>query len=77
LISRVLIVGLRSIGKLHLRLARKKFPLSSIKVLRHQKTSSIPDFSDAYFSTLEDAIQLAPQITIVANPSTFHVHVAQ
>ena len=77
MVSRILIVGLGSIGKCHLRLAREKFPLASIKVLRHLKTSIIPDFSDGCFATIEEAIQFAPQIAIIANPSTFHVQVAQ
>ena len=77
LISRILIVGLGSAGTRHLRLARKLFPDSQIKVLQHRTQSTIPQFSDGCFSTMVEAIQFAPQIAIIANPSTFHVEVAQ
>jgi predicted dehydrogenase len=77
LISRILIVGLGSAGTRHLRLARELFPNSQIKVLRHRAQSTTPQFSDGYFSTMAEAIQFAPQIAIIANPSTFHVDVAQ
>jgi len=77
LISRILIVGSGSAGTRHLRLARERFPNSQIKVLRRRAQSTIPQFSDGYFSTVSEAIQFAPQIAIIANPSTFHVDVAQ
>ena len=77
LISRILIVGLGSAGTRHLRLARELFPDSQIKVLQHRTQSTIPQFSDGCFLTMVEAIQFAPQIAIIANPSTFHVNVAQ
>jgi predicted dehydrogenase len=77
LISRILIVGLGSAGTRHLRFAREHFPNAEIKVLRNRAQSTIPQFSEACFSSIEEAIQFAPQIAIIANPSTFHVHVAK
>ena len=77
LISRILIVGSGSAGTRHLRLTREHFPNSQIKVLRHRSECAIPEFSDGFFSTIKDAIQFAPQIAIIANPSTFHVGVAR
>jgi predicted dehydrogenase len=77
LISRILIVGLGSAGIRHLRLAREFFPSAEIKVLRHRPQSTIPQFSEGCFSNIEEAVQFAPQIAIIANPSTFHVHVAR
>ena len=77
LISRILIVGLGSAGTRHLRLARELFPDSQIKVLQHRTQNTIPQFSHGCFSTMVEAIQFAPQIAIIANPSTFHVEVAQ
>ena len=77
MISQILIVGLGSAGTRHLRLAREYFPNSEIKILRHRAQSAIPEFSDGCVSTLEEAILFAPQIGIIANPSTIHVHVAQ
>jgi predicted dehydrogenase len=75
--TRILIVGFGSAGTRHLRLAREYYPNSEIKVLRHRVQSAIPQFSDGYFSTIEEAIRFAPQIAIMANPSTFHVCIAQ
>ena len=77
MISRILIVGLGSAGIRHLRFARQHFPNAEIKVLRHRAQSAIPQYSDGCFCTIDEAIQFAPQIAIVANPSTFHVHVAK
>jgi predicted dehydrogenase len=77
LISRILIVGLGSAGTRHLRLARHYFPTAEIKILRHQTKNLVPQFAEGSFSTLEEAILFAPQIAIIANPSTFHVQVAQ
>jgi predicted dehydrogenase len=76
-ISRVLIVGLGSIGKRHLRLARELLPNANIHVLRHQECDSIPEHANGCFSSLEQAINFAPQLAVVATPAPFHVGVAQ
>jgi predicted dehydrogenase len=76
-ISRVLIVGLGSIGKRHLRLARKLLPNADIRVLRHQACNSVPVRSNGCLSSLKQAIDFAPQIAVIANPATFHMEVAQ
>ena len=59
MLQRILIIGLGSAGKKHLRLARKLLPFSEIKILRHQETGEIPEFSDGYVGTIEDAIEYA------------------
>ena len=46
MINRVLIVGLGSIGKRHLRLARDLLPNADIRVLRHQPTNDVPENSN-------------------------------
>lgn len=73
LISRVLIVGLGSIGKRHLRLARELLPHADIRVLRHQETDSVPEHANGCFSKLEDAIAFAPQLAAISSPATFHL----
>lgn len=73
LISRVLIVGLGSIGKRHLRLARELLPHADIRVLRHQETDSVPERANGCFSKLEDAIAFAPQLAAISSPATFHL----
>lgn len=77
MISRVLIVGLGSIGKRHLRLARELFPQADIRVLRHQESTLIPEYSNGCFSDIERAVEFAPHIAVIANPAPFHVASAQ
>ena len=77
MINRILIVGLGSIGKRHLRLARELLPNADIRVLRHQATSEIPEFSNGCFSSIDQAIAFAPQIAVIANPAPFHITTAQ
>lgn len=77
LINRILIVGLGSIGRRHLRLARGFFPTADIRVLRHQECISTPEYATGCLSSLEEAIAFAPQLAVVANPATFHLDVAQ
>ena len=77
LINRILIVGLGSIGMCHLRLSRELLPKADIRVLRHQVTREIPEFSNGCFSSIEEAIAFAPQIAVIASPATFHIATAQ
>lgn len=77
LTTRVLIVGLGSIGKRHLRLARELLPNADIRVLRHQVCDSVPEHANGCFSSLEDAIAFSPQLAVIASPATFHVDTAQ
>lgn len=76
LINRILIVGLGSIGKRHLRLARELFPDADIRVLRHQECVSVPEYASGCFSDLELAICFAPQIAVISSPATFHMETA-
>jgi predicted dehydrogenase len=77
MINRILIVGNGSIGMRHLRIARERFPNAQINVLGHRAASDIPEFSNGYLTTIAEAIQFAPQVAIIANPSTFHTPTAQ
>lgn len=77
LINRVLIVGLGSIGRRHLRLARELLPIADIRVLRHQVCDSIPEHANGCFSNLEQAIDFAPQLAVIASPATFHMSAAR
>jgi predicted dehydrogenase len=76
-INRILIAGLGSIGQRHLRLARELFAKADIRVLRHQATSEVPEFSNGCFSNIEEAIAFAPQIAVIASPAPFHITTAQ
>ncbi len=77
MISRILIVGLGSIGKRHLRVARELLPNADIRVLRHQLTNEIPEYSNGCFFEIEEAINFLPQIAVIANPAPFHIAAAQ
>lgn len=77
LINRILIVGLGSIGKRHLRLARALLPNADIRVLRHQAGSAVPDSANGSFSSIDEAIAFAPQTAVIASPAPFHIATAQ
>jgi len=77
LINRILIVGLGSIGKRHLRLARELLPNADIRVLRHQGTNEEHEYSNGCFSSIEEAVVFAPQIAVISSPATFHITTAQ
>jgi predicted dehydrogenase len=77
LINRILIVGFGSIGKRHLRLARELLPNADIRVLRHQATNEVHEYSNGSFSSIEESIAFAPQIAVIASPATFHIGTAQ
>ncbi len=77
MISRILIVGLGSIGKRHLRLARQLLPDADIRVLRHQAKCEVPEYSNGHFSDIAEAIAFAPQIAVIANPAPFHIGTGQ
>jgi len=72
-INRILIIGLGSIGKRHLRIARELLPFAHIRVLRHQKPVLIPEYADGSFSTIEEALAFAPDIAVIASPATLHI----
>ena len=77
LINRILIVSIGSIGKRHLRLARKLMPNADIRILRHLPTNKVPEYSDGCFFSIEESIVFAPQIAVIANPAPFHIPIAQ
>ncbi len=77
MVSRVLIVGLGSIGKRHLRIARELLPSSDIRVLRHQLTSEIPENANACIFSLKEALAFKPHISVIASPAPFHIATAQ
>ena len=77
MIDRVLIVGLGSIGKRHLRLARGLMPYADIRVLRHQNKNEVPEYSNGSFTNLDEAVAFKPQIAVIASPASFHVATSQ
>ena len=76
IVNRILIVGLGSIGKRHLRLARELLPYSKIAVLRHKIELTIPEGADYIFSTTAEAVGFLPQVAVISNPASFHLSIA-
>jgi len=78
-ISTVLVVGLGSIGRRHVSIIKEIFPDINIVVLRHKKCnkkeSDLLGFKCV--TSIDDAIALRPQVSIIANPATKHVEIAR
>ena len=74
---RVIIVGLGSIGKRHLGIARELLPAADIRVLRHQQGSCVPCEANGVFYAIEEALGHLPTIAVVSNPASLHVPIAQ
>ena len=77
MIDRILIVSLGSIGKRHLRLARELMPAADIRILRHQITNEVPEYSNGCYGSIEEALAFAPQMAVIASPAPFHITTAQ
>lgn len=78
-INKILIVGLGSIGKRHLRVARELRPELQIVVLRSTHDNKIPEenLANKIVYTMEDALTEHPQAAIIASPAPFHRSVAE
>ena len=77
MIDRILIAGVGSMAKRHLRLARELFPEAEIKVLSHRPVSVTSEFSDGYLLDIKEALLFDPQIAVIANPAPYHLEIAQ
>ena len=77
LIERILIVGLGSIGKRHLRIARQLAPKADIRVLRHLPNNEVIEHADGSLFNIQEAIKFQPQLAVIANPAPFHIPTAQ
>ena len=75
-IERLLIVGLGSIGKKHLSIARSMYPEAKIMVLRHSKSNETFQTVNFTVYNKKDAIDFNPQISIICTPSSQHVSIA-
>ncbi len=72
--NKLLIVGLGSIGRRHLAVARELEPKIEVMALRRAE-SAADDCT--VFTSLEEALNAAPDAVIVANPAPMHVATAQ
>ena len=71
--SRILVIGLGSIGVRHLRIARSLFPNADIRTLSKRTDTETLGFANGNFGTITEAIKYAPRITVVASPTTSHL----
>ena len=74
-LSRVLICGLGSIGRRHLRILSRHWPLIDTAVLRSGYGSDCDEIALAsqVFSNLDDALSWKPEAAIIATPATDHL----
>ncbi len=76
-ITRVLIVGLGSIGRRHLRVARALLGAVEFAALRSgTSTSASDDPTVTMFSSLDEAVRFAPDVAVIASPASRHADVA-
>lgn len=73
---RILIVGLGSIGRRHLGLARQLVPGADIRVLRHAPTADDAELGVPAFYDLAEAVAFGPGFAVIANPAPFHLATA-
>jgi predicted dehydrogenase len=76
--KRMLICGLGSIGRRHLRLLRKEHPLLEIAVFRSGIGPSCTEveLADHIFTDLGDAIDWGSDAAVIASPAPFHLQQA-
>jgi predicted dehydrogenase len=78
-IKKILIVGLGSIGKRHLRILKNKYSSVSIIALRREN-SNLEDLKflglDKSFISISEAIAEKPQAAFITNPSSKHLEIA-
>ena len=77
MVDRLLIVGLGSIGRRHLSISRALLPNADIRVLRHQRCESTPEYANGCINSLDEALAFAPQVAVICSPATFHLQTAQ
>ena len=76
MMSRILIVGLGSIGKRHKELVHQLFPNAEIEVLRLRRKSQMADSDSEFLTTIQDAKEFSPEIAVLCTPSTSHISLA-
>jgi len=74
--SRILIVGLGSIGKRHKELVHQLFPNAAVEVLRMREKTIPIDSGSEFLTTIQDAREFSPEIAVLSTPSTTHISLA-
>jgi predicted dehydrogenase len=76
-INRVLIVGSGNIARRHLGILKELLPGAEFAL--HSRSAISPGNQDPkhlYFTDFKDSLAFAPQLAVVANPSSLHVETA-
>ena len=74
---RIVLCGLGSIGRRHLRNVRELLPAADISVLRHARTNEpAPPEADRVIYSLDDACALQPAAALICGPTTAHAEAA-
>ena len=78
MIKRILIVGLGSIGKRHIKILQDTHPKIKIIVLRHRPCLSEVEDLQIYkcVNSIEEALEQKPEAAIIATPATKHLGIA-
>ena len=73
--NKILICGLGSIGKKHLKLIKKYWPEKSIAILRSSLNKDLEAKENKYkkFSLLKEAIAWEPDAAIISSPASNHI----
>jgi predicted dehydrogenase len=74
--KRILIVGLGSMGKVHLSVIQGLFPEAKIKILRQGKRRDETKLGLNEISSLIEARQFLPDIIVICNPASEHINIA-
>lgn len=72
---KILVIGLGSIGRRHLRNARSMLPDAEIAVFRQRGGAGepVPEGADALFLSPEPALAFRPDAVLIASPANWHV----
>ncbi len=73
---KILIVGGGGMGQRHMSMARYLFPMSEIKMWSKHNSNKVIN-KDELILKLDDALKFKPNISVIANPATFHLQIAQ
>lgn len=79
-IKTLLVVGLGSSGRRHIRITKNLFPEINIVLLRHKKCEKEDIKALNLFkcvTSIDEAISTNPQAAIIANPASKHIEIAE
>ena len=79
-IKTVLVVGLGSSGRRHVRVIRSLYPSINIIVLRHKQCNSNDIKLLGLYKcviSINHAIELNPQVAVISNPASKHIEIAK